>query len=130
MTMQKNKVRLVESDFIFCSDRRLFSGRSFFSGSSLSSSCGFSLSLGSCELCFLLSYGFSLSLVDSLLSLETSLHFFLLLVGHSHLEFVNLCLTGFLPSCETAFCLSFVKSTFLHTTLEVLHQENTFVRED
>lgn len=126
-TIANNKVRLDEPDLIICTELRLFSGGSFFGGSGLCSCCGLCLSLCGCELSFLLCHGLSLGLVDCLLSLEASLHFLLLFVGHSYLELVNLCLTSLFPGGETTLSLSLVERALLHTTLKVLHEEHTFV---
>lgn len=118
-----------ESD-IFCalvSVAILFSGGSFFGESLFSSGFCFCLSLGGSKLSFFLGHGLCLSLVLGLFCLEASLYLFFFLVGHNDLEFVDLCLTGFFPSCETTLCLSFVESTFLNTTLKVLHQEYALV---
>ena len=110
--------------------RCLFSSRCFLGRCCGSSGFSLSGSLGCFEFGFLLGYFLSLGLVYGLLGFKTLLDVKLFLAGHVSLQRVNLSLFLGFPSLETLLCFGFVKSAFLYTALEVLHEHHTFLRED
>ncbi len=88
-------------------------------------------SLFCCELLgFLLSHSLALYTVLLNLGLETSL----CILSCLGIEFCFCCLFAFVvslfPGVETTFCLCLVESTFLNTSVEVLHQHNALFREN
>ena len=115
-----------------CALKKLFS--SFFSCGSLSSLFGssgsLSFSLSGSEFCFLLCNSFSLSGILGLFFFKTLFVSKFLGRSYRNASCVNGSLFFLLPSFETTLSFSFVKSTFFNTTLEVLHQKHTFLRED
>lgn len=70
---------------------------------------------------FLLSHGFGLGLVLSLLLFLTLLGCLFALVGGRIADGVDSCLLLLLPRIETALSFSFVKSAFLDASLKMLH---------
>ena len=106
-----------------------FFGRSFLvAGCGLfSGCCGFCLSFCCCDFSFLLSHSFCFGFVYGCLCFKTGLEVEFLFAGHACYGCVNSCLTFLFPCFETTLCLFFAECTFLNTTLEMLHQQHTFV---
>ena len=95
---------------------------------------GFCRGFSSClSLCFgelLSSYSSSLSLVGSLLSFECSLSSICLALSETFTDSPEGTILLSLPSVELSISGSLIEGTLSYTTLEVLLQQYSFVRED